>query len=465
MLAHQLLVPPVLGLADNGDFSRLWGHFGIRAQWLPPDERYFAYLVREWLVDPASATSTGFWSPDTLLLRLSLLVNPLFAEEGRYDIRSLGVLRIALFAGASLLLVDAAARRGSVAGIATIAVLAVVFADATYVASFNSGYSEPATLLFGLYVVALYVRTCTTETRSRWSVLGFVLAACLLTLAKPQNVLLAIPLALCAVRLGTLREGRRGRMMAAWGATAVLATAVCARALPPPLWYQQQVRHIAVFNAILPASGDPSATLADLGLPAGLADLSGRYPWDPEALRRADELQRTLHANVSNADIARHLAARPSLVRHLLGLAAPRALALRVGLGHYEASAGRGPHAAPAAYTLRTDVVGAIGPRSLRALALVGIAILGVAAAFRLRSRTPGERALADGLAGLVACAVLAYATVATLQGHLSEEKGMLPFAFFADASFLAACAMLAALVRRAGARGGRRASAGGAPA
>ena len=63
LLVGQLLIPPIVGLADQGDFDRLWRWFGIESAVTDPEQRYFRYLIREWRIDPSNAHRTTIIVP------------------------------------------------------------------------------------------------------------------------------------------------------------------------------------------------------------------------------------------------------------------------------------------------------------------------------------------------------------------------------------------------------------------
>jgi hypothetical protein len=460
ILIHQLIVPPIVGLADNGDYSRLWNRFGIHSTLPEGEARYFAYVVRDWRVDPSKTWDTGFDSPDVYLLHAAMLANPLFAVPGHFDLRSLALVRIALFLMAAALLVRAACHAGRWPAAAAFVVLAVVFADVGYVSYFNSGYAEPSSFLFTLFTIAFFATLVARVPPSYAGLAGFFASIALLTWSKPQNILVAIPLALFALRLVVLRGSLAWKAAVVTGTVAVVAAAVHMRATPLPLWYQQQVRHIAVFNVILPSSPDPRADLHELGLPESLASLSGHYPWSTEVARRHAELEAVFHPAIDEAKIARFLLLRPGRIRHLLGLAAPQAWWVRSGLGNFEAASGRPPGARATAYAWRSDFVQRHGPSSLRTLAIVAALAAVLAIGYRRRCGSARGRLVAEGVLCLLACAALQFATVATLQGHRNEEKGMMLFAVLFDAAIVTAAGLGVALL--AGRRTGRRI---GAPA
>ena len=46
LYAVQLLLPPIVGLANNGDFERVLGPVGLRAAAEGRAEKYFSWIVR-----------------------------------------------------------------------------------------------------------------------------------------------------------------------------------------------------------------------------------------------------------------------------------------------------------------------------------------------------------------------------------------------------------------------------------
>lgn len=454
LLVWQLLVPPIVGLADQGDFDRLWRWFGIESGITDPEQRYFRYLIREWRIDPRNGQSSGFVSADLLFVAASVRLNSFLSEAGTYELRTLAAVRIAFLLFVAFLLMRAAGRGGLAMRVVAAIALLVVVADVGYIAYFNSGFTEPGALLFGLLTIALFVRLAVGQGNRALSLVAFVASGMLLIWSKPQNVLLAMPLAFLAWRLAGLETSNRWRAGAIAGAVMLFGGAVLYRAFPPPVWYTQQIRHIAVFNSLLLASPDPAADLRALGVDPRWASLAGRFPWDSETQRQAAELQAEFHARVGDGAIVAFYLRTPERILPLLKLSAAQALAVRVGLGQFEASSGRPPFSRATAFALRSDFVREFGPHRFRwIVALLGVAVLVACVAWRA-ARTTTQRLLAEGVFMLAAAAIIQYLTVAVLQGPVAVSKGMLLFAFFYDATIVAAVAIIvyrAAEWRRAG--------------
>jgi hypothetical protein len=143
ILSYQLLIPPVIGMADQGDFSRIFNRFGIKSDISDRNRRYLRYFIRTWTIQRGAGAPTGFLSPDIVLLAISLRINQLLFKSYTFDMRSLALVRMALFLFAALLILRLGWRQGPLLRIVAAFGLLVVFADVGYVAYFNSAYVEP----------------------------------------------------------------------------------------------------------------------------------------------------------------------------------------------------------------------------------------------------------------------------------------------------------------------------------
>ena len=443
LLAGQLLIPPVVGLADTYDFSRLWDWFGISAPTDDPSQRYFGYLIREWRIDPTAARPSGFVSADLIFVAASVALNGLISEQGVYDLRTLGAVRAAMLLLCAYLLMRVA-RHGGVAMQATAAIaLLFVVADVGYIAYFNSGFTEAGALLFGLLTIALFLRLVVGEGARTVNVIALVASCVLLIWSKPQNILLAAPLAWLAWRATASPGSRSSHIVAGMCVVVIVVGAALYRSFPPPLWYAQQIRHIAVFNSLLLESQDPAADLRELGVDPRWAVLRGRFPWDDLSIRNDALLQGEFHARVSNATIAAYYLRHPGRALAVLKRSAYEANAVRVGVGQFEASTGRPAFSHAKWFGLRSDLVNSFGAVRFRWIVAVLLVAVAIAAYAWRTSRTQAGRLLAEGVLMLALAAVIQYVVVALLQGPVAVRKGMLLFAFFFDLLIVSAVAIV----------------------
>src|SRR5690242_11971919 len=76
VLFCQLLAAPIVGLADNGDFSKLIGQYGLTSP------AYWEYIRVRYPLQPYLHYYPGFSSSEQVLIRIALLINRLMGKDG-----------------------------------------------------------------------------------------------------------------------------------------------------------------------------------------------------------------------------------------------------------------------------------------------------------------------------------------------------------------------------------------------
>jgi len=337
VLALELLVPPVIGLADNGDYHRVMGYAGFDHSVVERADRYFAFLQTRYRILPVGWFRSGYLTSETGLALAARLASPASWRGGLFDLRLLAALHLALLAlGLGLLL--RACRELPVPAQATAATLLVFFfTDVGYTAPFNSFYSQTASLLFLILLAAV-----TAEAVRRGRLDGPLLAAYFFCAAafvgsKPQEAIQGPVLALLGFRLAG------GGLRAAWRKPALwLALALCAFAA----WYGRQtpvtLRSAAlyqvVFYEILPHSPTPAADVGELGLDPAWLKYSGTDAFRPgTALADPAFVSRFLD-NAGYGKVGRLYLRHPGRFAERLDRASRRVWSLRPSYGNLEKS-------------------------------------------------------------------------------------------------------------------------------
>ena len=80
ILSLQLFVPPVVGLADNGDYERVIGYAGFQHTTADPAERYFSFLRTKYAVVAPGWFRGGYLSSETLLAFAARGIHASFRE-------------------------------------------------------------------------------------------------------------------------------------------------------------------------------------------------------------------------------------------------------------------------------------------------------------------------------------------------------------------------------------------------
>lgn len=107
VLALQLLVPPVSGLADNGDYQRVMGYAGFDHSTDVYAERYFSFLRTQYRVLPVGWFRGGYLSSEIALALAARIASPAAWRGELFDLRALAAVHIALFLLALVVLLRA----------------------------------------------------------------------------------------------------------------------------------------------------------------------------------------------------------------------------------------------------------------------------------------------------------------------------------------------------------------------
>jgi hypothetical protein len=439
-----LVLPPPIGLADNGDFPRVMGRFGIGYPTDRYEDRYFRHFIVRYPIHARFRWLLGLPSSEWLFVALAYLANPFVTAPGWFDIRVLGLLHAATFVGAACLLAKAAGSLGWPAWSALSLSLIFVFSDVGYLEYFNSFYSEPASFLALFLTVAACVRLAAPGGQTRACLAGYLAAAAVFVCAKPQNVPLGFLMAAFTTRLAGLRPdpawGRASRRAAlAVAALAALYGLGTARIM------NRYYPYVSVFNELLPYSPDPRRDLAELGVDPALVRYSGVGPFTPATPVDDPAFRAAFTERVSLGALLLFHARHPVRAWAAFERCAPLALTLRPsGLGNYEQQAGHPPFARSRTFSAWSRLRTRLAPKT--AAGLLGLLALCAAGAMLWRARTPGPgaRLLAEGILLLAAMAAAEYALVALTAGLTDTAKHMFLFSLLFDMTLVATAVVVA---------------------
>jgi hypothetical protein len=259
ILVYQLFMPPRVGLANNGDFSKIAGAFNIGA----PSEDEYAYADLKYRVDPKYHWSSRFYSSETLVAIAGIVLNRITGDPNSFDLRWMGLLHGFLFifglvqlrpllSGGSLLFQTLAS-----------AAVVFLFCDYMYTSYFNTLYMDSSAYVFLLLAIVFFLRAAKWR-RSRDSAAA-VLCSVLLVLSKPQHAVLGVWCAALFGIFGTPLWPRNGRSLGVGSCIVLVAATLLSQKTAPPD-YGAHSYYSTIFFQILPGSTNASADLEALGL-------------------------------------------------------------------------------------------------------------------------------------------------------------------------------------------------------
>lgn len=409
ILVFQLFVPPVIGLSDQGDFARVIGRFGYsRAEKDVPLSE--GYLSRKFVRDPHSRYPyLEQPTSEYIFVVTALAVNKVVSRDGSLDLTTIGAVHALAFLAAFWWLLRAIGllRLRPAPTVIIWAIAAIAFTDVGYVAYWNSFFSEPASAIFFVALlaesIAISARGPSRAALSRWCAF-----AALFTIAKPQNFAFAVVLAPFALRLGWIAKNR---WAGAIGAAAIAAAGIAAIATFPPsnVW---ATAYNQIFLAILPDSHDAAADLRELGIDARYASYAATGAWTPRSAIQELVGNGVIGKQVTPATVGFFYLHHPARMLRRARVFLPLAFSLRPEwCGNFELSAHRGHGAKATSFTLWSSfherVLEPVGPAILLLLALAPL--LAIALWFAL----PPRRLQIEFAGVLVIGALLAFGVAA----------------------------------------------------
>lgn len=347
-LTNQLLVEPVVGLANNADFYRIMNWTGLHYLTDNPDELYYAHINRDFAIGEPNGDGEYITS-ELVFVRIAIFLDKLFTQDQIFSILSLGAVHAAAFTLVTIIVVFALQGYALWLRALVYGLVFFVFGDVGYVAYFNSLYSEPASLLFlgfSLGFAFWYRRAHDTLEHPWLMVLAYFASTTLFVTAKPQNTVAGVPLALLGVGLAIVLPCRAAfkrvtRFIAVIMALGILVIAGIEVRYGQPGYLKRNNLFNVVFYNILNHSPTPVEDMAELGIddPA-YQELIGYNVYQVDDF--APQMVRDFQYQVGYSKILRFYATRPGRLLDIVGRVSEQAFYLRPPkLGNYERKLGK----------------------------------------------------------------------------------------------------------------------------
>jgi len=430
ILSYQLFVPPIVGLADQGDFTRVIGRFG----YAPEDgTARIAFVPPKFIWNPTARLRE--WEQPTseyVFVGIAIMLNKLVSHDGKLDIVVIGVVHALAFlaAFARLLLVTKQHRISPFLWIVGL----IALTDVGYAAYWNSFYAEPASCVFFLLLAAESIAIYSSQQVSSRQIALWSLWAILWIMSKAQNAPLGVLLTLFSIRLWWWTKEQAAQRVAILGSV-LIGAATLINITTIPVRVQRADAYTQMFFAILPESRNPSADLRAMGLESGLVKYSGTAAWSPGSGFQGMVESGLIGNQITHGAIARFYFEHPARIwRHAKALL-PIAFSLRPEwCGNFERTAGRAPGARSTTFTLwsrfHEQVLRRIGKPIL---ILLFVSPAGAALAWL---RLPKRRHHIELLALLGVCCITAF-LVAALGDAWDNVKHLFLFNLMLDACLI----------------------------
>jgi hypothetical protein len=343
IICLQLLVPPILGVADNCDFDKLSGHACIG----PADKDhypYFNYYAPKYVIQRKYC---GSIIPTSAVVPLFISIAPArwFLPAGEYDLRFLGLLYAVIFLGVFAMFLTKADPSPPVA-----AFVMLVFFSAVYVPLFSTFYMDTAAFVFLLWTIMLAVRILTEPKPGIASFAALVVAVLLVATTKLQHATVAA----CFLPVFWLRLGRTF-FPSVWvrlAATIMVFVGIGIYLHSASPWYRAIALYDGLFFKFLPATDHPTDELRKFGLDASFDQYIGKHAYSEGNHMQEQSFALAFGRKVTVPKMTAFLIVHPKVVIralwHDLEEASLERVRMKIGdreyrLGNYEANSGHTP--------------------------------------------------------------------------------------------------------------------------
>jgi hypothetical protein len=333
ILIAILFVPPPVGLADGGDFSKVTRAFDFDAVAPDDDDRWYKYIFLDYQFKPEWHWWGGFPTSEMLLVIAGLGLNKIVSKPGMFDLRVMGAVHAAMFLVVLALFLPLLRRAPPLRRTALTAAAILVFCDVMYVCYYNSFYMDTASFLFLLLAIVFFLRIHRAEIAGRLDRIGFLAACVLFITGKSQHSLAGLLIAVLLLYLWQWKSAIGLAALSIWWMAQ----------LPPD--YADMARFNVIFFQILPNSQNRSRDLAELGLDDSYLSKVGLTGYDAKSGMNDPKLHEIFGRRASVLRLGMYYLRHPSQATRLIMIGLTDASAQRARMGNYARSAGKGPYA------------------------------------------------------------------------------------------------------------------------
>jgi hypothetical protein len=268
-LTVQLLLPGFIGIANNGDFGKVYAWLCLASR---TPETPFVYFQPDFVWSAKNYWNSPYHSSESALAWLATRFAGATHEGAAFDLRWLGAIHVTLCLGAFGVLL--AALRAASRPIVFAIVPLVVFADVCYAAYFNSFYMDAAALCGLLLMTASAVWMTAPPAPCVAAVVVFALSAVFFVSSKAQHAVWGF---LPAAGLLACGFHWRQRRALAWGSAVLVLLAAAAMLGSMDASYRGQ----AMFNVVFARLGAAGVDLEPLGVRAEELRYRGMNAYTP----------------------------------------------------------------------------------------------------------------------------------------------------------------------------------------
>ncbi|TVX89404.1 hypothetical protein [Paenibacillus agilis] len=347
LLTYILLMRPVVGLANNGDFIRVMDNAGLKYFDKDNSNMFFDYITTEFETIPVVPHQLGndyYVTSQTFLVKFAVFVDNLFTSDDVFDIRFLGFIHMVVFLLSFYFLLKIKTS-SQIIKWAMILLFLFVFCDIGYLSYFNSFYSESAAYIFLLLTIVLSVNIIQKDSLNYGLIVLFVISTIIFITAKTQTSVIGFFLLLFPIRLMWIHKTLKDRVILSLVSLTLLLSSA-AMFMSTPATIKQVNQYNSIFSGVLKYSSNPEADLESFNVTPEYAILKdttfflANKPMDIHT----EEFYNNFNKNISNSKVVGFYLKNPAKLFEIINKNSNSLFVVRPDyLGNYEKSEDTSP--------------------------------------------------------------------------------------------------------------------------
>lgn len=307
ILGNTLLLYPIVGKHDQGDFLRMYTFGGLVDLGTATNTQYDGFVHLKYAIgDKVSSMFTGKnWMSGTLILLFSELIQWLYHGFKAYyfDIRVQALVYSVLFLIALFMILKHSQLSRNLKAVLGILLL-MFFTDVAYISYFNSFYGESAVIVFFFLMLGTFLYLINKRDAKITTFVLFFVSTTLFLTSKTQEIPLLVFMFIVFATLFFFFKEKKQRITILCGT--ILVTAFCGYTYTRIDPYVNQCNmYQSVFTGVLMNSKDPEGDLKQLGLDPKFAVLAGTNFFQSNLAYNpvGEEMLKEFYPNISNGKV------------------------------------------------------------------------------------------------------------------------------------------------------------------
>ena len=378
-----LFIPPINGLADNGDFYRAMLSEGIYRLPLKHIQSINFIELKFGIMQYFNENHGAVFSSQSLVIKTALFLNKLFYSNKIFDIRFLALIYYVFYLGAIYLLTNSLVYPYKKKQSYFISLLVVfIFADSSFILYFNSFYAEPGMFIAALYIFSILISFARNCYKKQWPLAIFLwLAVIFLITNKQQNAPLALSFSVMLIGFFYINKEKKNikKFITVFGIFSFLLSGVITYKM-----INKEFNTVNMFQSfshgVLMETGDPTNKISKSGLDKQYALMRQQdyYPKNYAPIKPSNAyIENHLLDKYNVGWIVKYYLKNPKQFMNLLDVAAKDVMLVQVkAVGDFTRTSKRPPGSQVIYFTGYSAIMGSFFPRKFLFLCLIAVTLI-----------------------------------------------------------------------------------------